>query len=55
MLALGAAFLLADFGVWNFFGISWWSALLVWFGLGGIAMTKCPDCMAACGMPMKKR
>jgi hypothetical protein len=47
MLALGAAFLLADFGVWDFFGINWWSALLVWFGLGGVMMAKCPDCCMA--------
>lgn len=54
MLLLGILFLLADFGVWDFWGISWWSAVLILFGIGGIAKSGCPDCQAMCGGKGKK-
>ncbi|QQG38993.1 MAG: hypothetical protein HYS32_00830 [Candidatus Woesearchaeota archaeon] len=45
-LALGILFLLVDFGVWNFWGIQWWSAIFVLMGIGALAQKSCPDCMA---------
>lgn len=46
LLVLGVIFLLTDLGVWSFWGIQWWSAVLIWFGIGGIGMSKCADCQA---------
>lgn len=46
LLVLGVIFLLKDLDTWAFWGINWWTALLIWFGIGGIAMTKCEDCQA---------
>ena len=58
MLVLGVLFLLVDLKVWSFWGISWWSAVLILMGVGKLASKACPDCNAmreACmGMPMKK-
>jgi len=48
LLVLGILFILVDFGVWAFWGIQWWSILLIWFGLAGVCMSKCPDCAAMC-------
>jgi len=50
-LLLGLAFLLADWGVWGFWNISWYSALFVLMGVVSLAKCKCKDCMAMC-MPM---
>jgi hypothetical protein len=36
ILIVGILFLLVDFGIWNFFGISWYSAAFVLIGLGGL-------------------
>ncbi len=46
LLILGILFLLVDLKVWSFWGIQWWSALFVVFGVGLIASTKCPDCQS---------
>ena len=46
MLLLGIAFLLKDFGVWDFFGIQWYTALFLVWGIGMCGSTKCPDCIA---------
>lgn len=54
MLLLGALFLLVDFGVWDFWGIHWWSAILILFGIGSIAKSGCADCQAMCGGKGKK-
>lgn len=42
-LVIGLGFLLVDFGLWSFFGISWWSALFV---LGGIVLLLKEQCSA---------
>ena len=46
LLILGILFILVDFGVWSFWNISWWSALLIWFGIGSWGMSKCANCQA---------
>tara|TARA_Y100000031_G_C8164127_1_gene358464 strand:+ start:555 stop:746 length:192 start_codon:yes stop_codon:yes gene_type:complete len=46
-LVLGILFLLGDLGVWNFWNISWWTALFVVMGLGGLAAAGCPMCKKA--------
>jgi len=46
LLVLGLAFLARDLGYWDFWGISWWTALLIWFGIGSMAMSKCAECVA---------
>lgn len=48
LLALGVLMLLQDVGIWDFWNISWYTGVLVIFGFGSIAMTKCKDCMAMC-------
>ncbi|MBI2139757.1 hypothetical protein HYU14_02445 [Candidatus Woesearchaeota archaeon] len=45
-LVLGLLFLLVDLGIWDFWGIQWWSAVLIVLGIGKLAMKTCPDCMA---------
>jgi len=52
-LVLGVLFLLKDLGTWDFWNISWWTALFLWFGIAGFCMSKCPDCCATMGS--KKR
>jgi len=46
-LIVGVLFLLADLGYWTFFGIQWWTALFIVWGI--ISLT-CKDCKA----PKKK-
>ncbi len=43
---LGVLFLLRDFGIWDFWGVSWWTALFLVCGFGGIAQAGCKDCQA---------
>lgn len=45
-LVLGVLFLLQDLEVWNFWGISWYSALFVVVGIAHLGSSKCPDCEA---------
>ena len=54
MLILGIIFLLVDFGVWNFWGIMWWSALFVVWGVVMLASKSCKECQAMSGHMMKK-
>ena len=55
-LALGVLFLLVDLGYWDFWGINWWTAVLLVGGVAGLASSKCPDCQAVRtgGMAKKK-
>ena len=48
MLAAGVGFLLRDLNVWTFWNVSWWSVVLLLWGLGSIGMTMCKDCMKMC-------
>jgi hypothetical protein len=43
-LVLGVLFLLRDLNVWDFWGISWWTALLIVMGGGALLGRNCPDC-----------
>ena len=43
ILALGVLFLLVDWNVWDFWGISWWSAILVIMGITGLAKSAPQD------------
>lgn len=52
-LVLGLLFLLVDVGVWNFFGIKWWTVLFILMGLMTLCKNSCPDCQACC-MPETK-
>lgn len=45
-LALGILFLLRDLGVWGFWNIQWWTALLIAVGVGHLASANCADCQA---------
>jgi hypothetical protein len=60
-LVLGVLFLLRDFNVWNFWNVSWWSAVLVVYGITVLAQRSCGDCQACMGcgpsasMAMKKK
>ncbi len=46
ILALGVLFLLVDWSIWDFWGISWWSAILVIMGVTGLAKSGCSECQA---------
>jgi len=45
-LILGILFLLRDLGQWNFWNISWWTAVLLWIGIGKLCATSCGACKA---------
>ena len=58
-LALGVIYLVVDLqlaGSWDFWGISWYTAVFIAAGVGGLASSGCPDCKAAKtgGMAKKK-
>ena len=44
VLALGIIFLLKDLGIWNFWNIQWWTALLLLGGLSMVTSKCCPEC-----------
>ena len=46
LLVLGVLFLLQDLNIWDFWNISWWSALFVVMGIGSLGSANCPDCRA---------
>jgi hypothetical protein len=48
LLILGILFLLVDLGYWTFWGIQWWTALFVVWGV--ISLT----CKGYCNTPRKK-
>ena len=55
VLAAGVLFLLQDLGIWNFWGLSWYTVLFILGGVTCFASSKCPECNACCGMePAKK-
>ena len=45
-LVLGIVFIMKDMGKWDFWGINWWSAVLLVYGLVHIASSMCKDCEA---------
>lgn len=49
VLIVGVLFLLRDTGVWGFWGIQWWTAAFLLFGLAHIGMAGCAGCQACCG------
>lgn len=55
LLVFGVLFLLRDLNVWGFWNIQWWTVLLIWFGIGSVMMSKCPDCQAMMGGMMKRK
>jgi len=50
LLLLGIAFLLVDLGVWSFWGLKWWTAIFLLFGLKMLCASKCKEC---CEVPEK--
>ena len=55
LLILGVLFLLRDLSVWDFWGISWWTALFILFGLVHMCKHSCHDCNSMCSEMKKKR
>ncbi|MEK6904611.1 MAG: hypothetical protein AABW87_03390 [Nanoarchaeota archaeon] len=47
-LILGIIFLLVDFGTWDFWGINWWSAVIVLWGLCHVCKANCKECRKMC-------
>ena len=47
LLIFGILFLLVDLGVWNFWGISWYTVLFVLAGIAMLACKSCPECQAS--------
>ena len=45
-LVLGVLFLLQDLGKWDFWNISWYTAVLIVVGVAHVASSKCADCEA---------
>ncbi|MBI2650138.1 hypothetical protein HYX04_02375 [Candidatus Woesearchaeota archaeon] len=45
-LVLGLAYLAVDLGWWDFWGISWWTALFVVMGIAHLGSANCKDCRA---------
>ena len=45
LLAVGVAFLLADLGYWNFWGLSGWTLAFLLVGVMKLGMANCKDCM----------
>ena len=56
VLVAGVLYLLTDLGYVNWWKLQWYTVLFLLWGVGSVAMTKCPDCMAMRqgGMPKKK-
>ena len=54
LTALGILFLLRDLGVWNFWNIQWFTALILLSGLCGLGKQGCGCCCEE-EMPKKKR
>lgn len=46
MLLVGVGFLLVDLGVWDFWKVNWWTAVLLLFGLGGLGKSMCKECQS---------
>jgi len=46
LVILGVIYLLVDLGVWGFWGIQWWTALLLFAGATVLATRACKDCQA---------
>ena len=53
-LVLGIVFLLRDLNIWDFWNISWWTALFVVMGIAHLGSANCPDCKAMRGEGKKK-
>ena len=45
-LVLGILFLLQDLAIWDFWNISWYSALFLLAGIMGLVTCSCPTCQA---------
>jgi hypothetical protein len=43
-ILFGIAFLLADLGLWTFWGINWWTAVFLLFGLVFLLQSNCKSC-----------
>jgi hypothetical protein len=56
LLVLGVLFLLQDLNIWNFWNISWYTALFVVAGIGHLGSANCKNCQAMrMGMAGKKK
>ena len=50
---VGVGFLLADLGVWRFWGLQWYTPVFLLGGLCVMCTGCCPDCKACCTLPEK--
>jgi len=46
LLVLGIIFLLVDLSIWDFWNISWWTALFAVMGIGTLGSANCRECRA---------
>lgn len=46
LLLAGILFLLVDVGVWGFWGLNWWTVVLLIFGVSHFGSASCKDCAA---------
>ncbi len=46
VLLLGIALLLKDIAIWNFWGVNWYTGLILIFGIGSLASSTCKECQA---------
>jgi len=44
-LLVGVLFLLVDLGMWDFWGIQWWTAAFLLLGVGKLGIAHCKACM----------
>ena len=47
-LGLGVLMLLKDLEAWGFWGINWWTGVLIIFGFSKVMANSCADCKKAC-------
>jgi membrane-bound ClpP family serine protease len=55
LLLLGVVFVLQDLAVWNFWNISWYSAVFILMGVAHLGMGHCPECKDVQSTPVKKK
>ena len=54
-VVLGVLFLLQDLGIWGFWGVSWYTALFLVWGISMFGSKNCPECQAMRGAMTKKK
>jgi len=55
LIVIGVLFLLQDRGVWDFWGLSWYTVLFLFFGVMKWGCSSCKDCKACCAPTKGKK